>query len=210
MKIIPEHLVEKLTLVQKKPFKVMELLIGILFIRNWIESDNSNIVNFNEIDRNEVLRIYKENFTEIYEERFLKYAQYFNNISYVYHDEEAVKGYCFFFAKPIFSPNGMKKLCTVYSLAVDKRYRKQGIGEKLLRNAIYEMTLNSIDTVILYVEINNEPAIRLYRKVGFKTIGEVRDICSPGDRCYEMALDLSKDADVSSIISEPSRDWWDK
>ena len=98
MKIIPEHIVEKITLVQKKPLKVFEIMIGMLFIRNWEKIKDENVIIFNETVRDEVLRIYNENFTEIYEERFLKYAQYFNNISYVYRDEEGVKGYCFFFS----------------------------------------------------------------------------------------------------------------
>ncbi|MDW7732755.1 MAG: GNAT family N-acetyltransferase [Methanolobus sp.] len=204
MKIIPEHLVEKITLVQKKPFKVFEIFIGILFIRNWVKTEDDSIINFNDTVSDAVLYIYKDNFTEIYEDRFLKYAQYFNNISYVYKDEEDVKGYCFFFSKPLFSANRIKKLCIVYSLAVDKKYTRQGVGEKLLRKGISEMELNGIDTIILYVEVNNESAIRLYNKVGFRTIGEVRDICSPGDLCYEMVIDLNEDASSTSTDHQNS------
>ncbi|TGC09226.1 GNAT family N-acetyltransferase [Methanolobus halotolerans] len=192
MKIIPEHFIEKIALVPKKPIKAFELLIGILFIRNWVRIEDDSIINFNDTVADAVLNIYKDNFTVTYEDRFLKYAQYFNNITYVYSDEEAVKGYCFFFSKPLFSASRMKKMCTVYSLVVDKKYRRQGIGKSLLQKGIREMELNDIDTVTLYVEVSNESAIRLYRKIGFEIIGEVRDICSPGDRCYEMALDLSK------------------
>lgn len=208
MKIIPDHFVEKMTLLHKKPLKVLEIFIGILFIRSWVKTEDDHIINFTNRDTDAVLRIYNDNFTEIYEDRFLKYAHYFNNICYVYKDEEAVKGYCFFFSKPFFSGNSMKKLCTVYSLAVDKKYARQGVGEKLLRKGIREMKLNGIDTVILYAEVNNEPAIRLYKKVGFRTIGEVRDICSPGDLCYEMVLDLNEGGNVSSSYANHLAVWY--
>jgi len=192
MKIVSEDLAEKVTLFRKKPVRVLELFIGILFVRNWIKLEDHKIANFSDELADDVLQIYKDNFTEIHEDRFLKYAQYFNNICYVYRDDEAVKGYCFFFAEPVFSSGGMKKLCTVYSIAVDGRYRRQGVAENLLRKGIREMKMNGIDRILLYVEINNQSAIRLYMKLGFRTIGEVRDICSPGDRCYEMALDLKR------------------
>jgi ribosomal protein S18 acetylase RimI-like enzyme len=40
----------------------------------------------------------------------------------------------------------------------------------------------------LYVNTENLPAIRLYEKMGFRKIKEVKDICGPKEICYEMEL----------------------
>jgi ribosomal-protein-alanine N-acetyltransferase len=43
----------------------------------------------------------------------------------------------------------------------------------------------------LYVATDNEPAIGLYEKMGFKVTEEVMDVCGPGKQCYQMELFFS-------------------
>ncbi|CBY21693.1 unnamed protein product [Oikopleura dioica] len=52
-------------------------------------------------------------------------------------------------------------------LAVDKRYRKRGIGKELVRRAIEAMDAEGCDEVVLETEITNLGAIRLYERLGF-------------------------------------------
>ncbi|KAI4462909.1 n-alpha-acetyltransferase 30 [Holotrichia oblita] len=52
-------------------------------------------------------------------------------------------------------------------LAVDKKYRKHGIGSTLVRRAIQEMIAGNADEVVLETEITNKPALRLYEALGF-------------------------------------------
>lgn len=52
-------------------------------------------------------------------------------------------------------------------LAVDKNYRKNGIGSTLVRRAIQEMISGDADEVVLETEITNKPALRLYEALGF-------------------------------------------
>nr|XP_022901506.1 N-alpha-acetyltransferase 30 [Onthophagus taurus] len=52
-------------------------------------------------------------------------------------------------------------------LAVDKRFRKHGIGSTLVRRAIEEMIAGNADEVVLETEITNKPALRLYEALGF-------------------------------------------
>lgn len=52
-------------------------------------------------------------------------------------------------------------------LAVDKKYRKHGIGSTLVRRAIQEMIAGDADEVVLETEITNKPALRLYEVLGF-------------------------------------------
>eukprot|EP01103_Thecamoeba_quadrilineata_P016485 TRINITY_DN5525_c0_g1_i2.p1 TRINITY_DN5525_c0_g1~~TRINITY_DN5525_c0_g1_i2.p1 ORF type:complete len:162 (-),score=8.27 TRINITY_DN5525_c0_g1_i2:75-560(-) len=52
-------------------------------------------------------------------------------------------------------------------LAVDKEYRKQGIGSKLVSHAIENMKEDNCDEVVLETEITNTGALALYRNLGF-------------------------------------------
>ena len=73
---------------------------------------------------------------------------------------------------------------------MDKDFRRKGYGEKLLKESIKEMRLNGISSILLYVNIKNLPAIKLYEKVGFRIITEIEDICGPKEKCYEMELTI--------------------
>lgn len=52
-------------------------------------------------------------------------------------------------------------------LAVDKEYRKQGIGSTLVKKSIQEMILGEADEVVLETEVTNKPALQLYEALGF-------------------------------------------
>lgn len=54
----------------------------------------------------------------------------------------------------------------VIKIGVDKRFRRQGIGEAILKG-VFELTSKDIH---LEVRENNIPAIRLYHKMGFKNL----------------------------------------
>lgn len=52
---------------------------------------------------------------------------------------------------------------TIISVAIDEKYRGKGIGRQLLNYC-----LNTYKTPVkLHVRINNEPALKLYRSLGF-------------------------------------------
>ncbi|ETV95485.1 hypothetical protein H310_10956 [Aphanomyces invadans] len=52
-------------------------------------------------------------------------------------------------------------------LAVDKAFRKHGIGSSLVKKAIDQMIQLECDEVVLETEITNVAAIRLYQNLGF-------------------------------------------
>ncbi|KAL3267296.1 hypothetical protein HHI36_011427 [Cryptolaemus montrouzieri] len=52
-------------------------------------------------------------------------------------------------------------------LAVDKDYRKKGIGSTLVKKAIQEMIIGDADEVVLETEVTNKPALQLYEALGF-------------------------------------------
>ncbi|MEX3517565.1 mycothiol synthase [Corynebacterium camporealensis] len=60
----------------------------------------------------------------------------------------------------------------VYVVGLAKDYRGQGLGDPLLRIGLARMVEKGADRVILYVEADNEPAVKAYEKLGFKVAEE--------------------------------------
>ncbi|KAI8894988.1 N-acetyltransferase MAK3-like protein [Globomyces pollinis-pini] len=52
-------------------------------------------------------------------------------------------------------------------LAVDSKYRKQGIGSKLVVHCIEQMKLKEADEIVLETELTNQAALNLYSRLGF-------------------------------------------
>ncbi|XP_078001300.1 uncharacterized protein LOC144453812 [Glandiceps talaboti] len=61
----------------------------------------------------------------------------------------------------------MAKRGYIAMLAVDENYRRQKIGSKLVRKAIYAMVEGNCDEVVLETEITNKAALQLYENLGF-------------------------------------------
>lgn len=56
----------------------------------------------------------------------------------------------------------------ITNVAVDKRYRNQGIGEAILRELIKQAGAMGIEAFTLEVRLSNLSAIHLYHKLGFR------------------------------------------
>lgn len=57
------------------------------------------------------------------------------------------------------------------NLAVSSAFRCRGVGERLVTELIRHLLSNEVYRLTLEVRASNEPAIRLYRKLGFEQIG---------------------------------------
>lgn len=67
-------------------------------------------------------------------------------------------------------------------------YRQQGIANKLLHDAIVDLPA-SVNSIVLEVRSQNTPAINLYTKMGFTTLGKRRGFYSfPEDDAVVMEL----------------------
>ncbi|HNW26321.1 MAG TPA: ribosomal protein S18-alanine N-acetyltransferase [Candidatus Gastranaerophilaceae bacterium] len=60
----------------------------------------------------------------------------------------------------------------ITTIAVKPELRRKKIGEALLIRAIEDFYKNEIKYVTLEVRVSNIPAIKLYEKYGFKSLGE--------------------------------------
>ncbi|MDO8574177.1 MAG: GNAT family N-acetyltransferase [bacterium] len=66
----------------------------------------------------------------------------------------------------------VQHVASIVSLFIDPAYRRQGIGKKIIRKIISDLhDQKVIVKIILTVNADQKPAIKLFEKVGFKTIG---------------------------------------
>lgn len=139
----------------------------------------------------EVLRIHDEGFENQSSETLIKYSKNCRNTFYIIKDNNRIAGYCSYYLKPYLSLKGFEKQSVISSIAIDRNFRGKGFAERLLKSSIEEMKVNGISSILLYVNIDNLPAIKLYEKIGFRVIKQVEDICGQRERCYEMGLRLA-------------------
>ncbi len=62
--------------------------------------------------------------------------------------------------------------CHILNLCVDPAYQHQGFGWQLLTHALAEVEKEGGGTAYLEVRSSNKNAIALYKKMGFKQVGE--------------------------------------
>lgn len=57
------------------------------------------------------------------------------------------------------------------NLAVAPAYRKQGVGEHLVNRLVADLAEHGVYRLTLEVRVSNTPAISLYEKLGFQSLG---------------------------------------
>lgn len=162
-----------------------------LLIKKWKIIEKKDIVSIEDSMLPEVLRIQADGFKNGSEKKLIKYSRKSRNIFYVIKSKGKIVGYCVYYLKPVLSLKGFEKQSVISSIATDSNFRGKGFAERLLKGSIEEMKVNGISSVLLYVNIDNLPAIKLYEKIGFRVIKQVENICGQKEKCYEMELRLS-------------------
>lgn len=89
-------------------------------------------------------------------------------------------------------PNHGRDLGHIKDLAIKFDERGNGIGTRLLRQALSAMALEGATSVKLEVRNNNEGAKRLYRRFGFQPRRRVVSYYSDGEDAVIMMLDLEE------------------
>jgi [ribosomal protein S18]-alanine N-acetyltransferase len=170
--------------------RMLQDMAGPFLLRRWKQTEKENIASVEDFMLPEILRIQADRFKNGNPEKLIKYSKNSRNIFYVIKNRDKVVGYCTYYLKPTLSLKGFKKQCVICSIATDRIFRDKGFAERLLNESIEEMKLNGISSIILYVNINNQPAIQLYKKIGFREVKTVKNVCSHTEICYEMELEL--------------------
>lgn len=86
------------------------------------------------------------------------------------------------------NPSKVGKRGHIISLAVVERARRRGIGTALMVKAMESMKkFYEAEEYYLEVRVSNEPAIRLYRKLGYNVIKVIPNYYLDGEDAYLMA-----------------------
>ena len=93
----------------------------------------------------------------------------------------------------------------VMDVVVAKDRRREGIARRLLARVAYDGQMLGASSATLEVLDGNEPAIALYRALGFQQVGRRRDYYSPGNDALVMTttLPLALDDDQAGERPEP-------
>lgn len=84
-------------------------------------------------------------------------------------------------------------LVPILAICVQDEYQRNGIGKRLLDKLIKEAKMRGKTGLRLTVSSDNKVAISLYKKAGFKIIGEYQDIRGPN---YVMELLFADSSDL--------------
>jgi ribosomal-protein-alanine N-acetyltransferase len=76
----------------------------------------------------------------------------------------------------------------IVSVAVIPEYRRLGIAKSLMSSAITALSTYECSEVFVEVRVTNEPAIQLYRKLGFEMVRRVPRYYYDGEDAYVMSF----------------------
>jgi ribosomal-protein-alanine N-acetyltransferase len=76
------------------------------------------------------------------------------------------------------------------SIAVDPRFRSRGVAQALLATLIDKLRAQGVRALRLMVSVENESALRFYRRSGFVRIRRVKEYYGPGRDAWRMRLEL--------------------
>jgi ribosomal-protein-alanine N-acetyltransferase len=85
---------------------------------------------------------------------------------------------------------GIVKKGHVVSIAVMPEHRKEGIGKTLMLTAMEAMRTYNAKQCYLEVRLTNDPAVSLYKKLGFEVTKTVHGYYADGEDAYVMAKKL--------------------
>jgi ribosomal-protein-alanine N-acetyltransferase len=83
----------------------------------------------------------------------------------------------------------------IITVDVDPAWRGQGIGTALLRAAHEQLRAAGVTTVYLHVAVEQRDAQRLYKRLGYSTVGRLRDYYGPTLDAFLMARPAAREDD---------------
>ena len=78
----------------------------------------------------------------------------------------------------------------VISIAVLEEHRRKGVGTMLIKTALEEFAKKGCEVSFLEVRVSNEPAINLYKKLGYEIVDRIRGYYNDGEDAYVMEKTL--------------------
>lgn len=84
----------------------------------------------------------------------------------------------------------MENLGKIVSLAVRKKWQKNGFGTKILGEMIKILEKAGVKEIILHTKVENFRAINLYKKFGFKILERIKNYYLDGSDAFLMKLEF--------------------
>jgi ribosomal protein S18 acetylase RimI-like enzyme len=133
------------------------ILLSCEFFREY-ENNHPFFFAIDFIDKNEV------------KDYFLKWLGCPNKKCFVAFDNRKIIGYITVYIIEQENYWKIKRIGHISGLMVDEKYRRQGVGTKLLENARYFLHKEKIDWYTLFTANNNVSGIKYYEKMGMERI----------------------------------------
>ncbi|MDI6701976.1 ribosomal protein S18-alanine N-acetyltransferase [Methanothermobacter wolfeii] len=143
------------------------------------------IREFKPQDLKRVLEIEKASFRDPYPANLLRDIYNLGAGFLVAQEDGKVVGFIIFWIR--FEDEGH-----IISLAVDKDYRRRGVGRELVRMTISIFEKFHIKNIKLEVRAENRVAISFYRSLGFREEKIIRDYYEDGEDAVVMTMDISE------------------
>ena len=148
-------------------------------------------------DLREVIRLNRENLPENYSEDFFEEVLETNPESFLVAEEESrpdrLVGYIMCRVEigfPLLGRGPIVKRGHVISIAVAPEHRRKGVGTALMIGGMNALRSRGCSEVYLEVRVGNEPAISLYRKLGFRVVRRIPGYYRDGEDAFVMARSL--------------------
>ncbi len=95
-------------------------------------------------------------------------------------------------------------------IAVDPRVQRRGLARKLFDELIYQVGLAGVTEVVLEVRASNQPALALYRSLGFAETGRRRRYyADPEEDAVLMRMEAPVIAEGGGFQGETDREGYD-
>ncbi|MHA1615764.1 MAG: ribosomal protein S18-alanine N-acetyltransferase [Candidatus Njordarchaeales archaeon] len=75
----------------------------------------------------------------------------------------------------------------IVTIAVHPNWRRKGLGTMLMRKILNYFRKNSCKKAYLEVRVSNEPAIKLYQRLGFRKVRIIKHYYEDGEDAFLMA-----------------------
>jgi ribosomal-protein-alanine N-acetyltransferase len=131
-----------------------------------------------------------ENYTDFF---FLDLHRRFPETFLVAEENGEIVGYIMCrieFGLSDFGFSGLIKKGHIVSVAVTPQHRRKGIGQALIVEALDGMRSYRAKQCFLEVRITNDPAINLYKKLGFKITRTIHGYYADGEDAYVMSKEI--------------------
>ncbi|RLE84918.1 MAG: ribosomal-protein-alanine N-acetyltransferase [Thermoprotei archaeon] len=149
------------------------------------------IREFRPDDLDEVIRINKSNLPENYPSYFFKlHHERYPKAFLVAMIKDKIVGYvmCRVEEGILYTAEKSGRQGHIVSLAVDKPFRRRGIGKALMKKAMKALYNDyKVDEYYLEVRVSNGSAISLYEKLGYKKVKVIKGYYLDGEDAYLMA-----------------------